>query len=116
AERIIGEGRKMQHGVQSDEIGHFDVTRILADGGHRKDFTAMCECAAFVEIAVKTNHVVSRLNEHRRENSADEAKMPRYQHTHLMRLLSSSSVQLMNSYQSFVKNSTPSDGRSNITP
>src|SRR5260370_40001112 len=77
----------MQHSIQTDEIGNFDVPRVLEGGRHPADFAAGRKRAARVEIAVKTDHFMSRLNQHRRKNGADVAQMPRYQHTHSPSLL-----------------------------
>ena len=72
----------MQHCVEAGEIVEFDVPRVLADGGNPTDFAALRERAARIEIAVETDHVVSRPNQHRRENRADVAQMSGHQYPH----------------------------------
>src|SRR5947209_5107094 len=86
AQRIVGQSRKMQHSLETFEIIDFDVSRVLADGRHMTDFPSMGECAARVKIAVKTNHFVSRLNQHRRENCANVAQVSCHQYPHSLTL------------------------------
>ena len=80
--RIVGECRKMQHGIEPLEVGDLYVARVLEDGRHIADGAALRERAACIEIAVETDHVVSGLKQLRCENRADIAAMSSQQNTH----------------------------------
>src|SRR5262249_32450224 len=82
AERIVGESRKVQHSIKTCEIFDLYVSRVLADCRHRTDFPR--KRAACVKIAVKPDHFVSRLNQHRRENCTYVAQVSCHQYPHCL--------------------------------
>ena len=73
AERIVGERRDVQDGVDSFEVSRVDAANVGADRGNVDD--AGAERAGGVEVAVEADDVVSRGQQHRNHDGADVSEV-----------------------------------------
>src|SRR5262249_52526845 len=82
AQRIVGQSRQMDDGIEPREIADIDVANILANMRHVEDVAAGGKRAAFVEMAIETDNLIARLQQHRNHDGSDVAQMSCYQYTH----------------------------------
>jgi hypothetical protein len=68
--------------ASSRAIADIDVANVLANMRHVNDIAAGGKRAAFVEMAVETDNLMARLQQHRNHDGSDVAQMPCYQYTH----------------------------------
>ena len=82
AERIVGQGCQVNDGVEPFEIFGVGIAHVLLDMRHVGDDAAGGKGAMLVKIAVETDNLMARLEQHRHHDSADIAQMPSDQYTH----------------------------------
>src|SRR5690349_15488440 len=72
----------MDDDVEPFEVLALDVSDVFADAGYGGNLTAASEGAVFVEIAVQSDHVVARLQQHRHHHRSNVALMACDHYTH----------------------------------
>ena len=80
AQRVVGEGREVDDGVEALEVGYFDRAHVLLDGAD--GLTPGSEGRTPVQIRVQPHDVVARLEHHRGHDRPDVASTPREQDSH----------------------------------
>ena len=90
AERVVGQRREMNDGVDTPEVFLGGVAHILADVRHPCEVAAGGEGAPLIKIAVEADNVVSRLQQHGYHHGSDIAKMSGNQYAHHCLLLDAS--------------------------